>query len=113
MEHIVNNLNLEIIDCSKVDYWKNGGTGNKSDYINKSYISGNIVILGIYDNPEYKAISFYHEVGHFLSAKLLSDSEYENERIAWEIGFIVAASHGIYFSKEAEEFANNQLITYF
>jgi len=109
---LTENLNLVITDCSMVNYWETGGTGDKSDYINKSYISGNEIILGIYDNPEFRSISFFHEVGHFLSHKLLGDSEYENERIAWEVGFAVAASHGIFFSEEAEEFANDSLDSY-
>lgn len=112
LQLIAKNLNLKVIDCSKISYWKDGGTGDKSDYINKSYISGNEIILGIYNNPEFRLISFFHEVGHFLSHKISVSSEYENERIAWEIGFIIAASHGVFFSDDAEDFANKQLKTY-
>ena len=114
MMHLVaKNMKLKIIDCAITDYWKNGGTGHREDYVNKSYINGDEVILGIYDNPEFRLISFFHEVGHLASHKLMSGhNQYEDERLAWEVGFMIAASHGVFFSEEAEDFANKQLETY-
>jgi len=112
IQSISNNMNLKITDCKEISYWVNGGTGCREDYVNKSYICGNEIILGIYDSEENRLISFFHELGHIASHKLWVESEYENEKMAWEIGFMIAASHGVFFSEEAEDFANEQLKTY-
>ena len=110
---VAKNMNIEIIDCRIREYWKESEMPEE-DYINKSYIiGGDTIVLGKYHSKECRAISFFHEIGHLASYKIHGEcSEYEFERIAWELGFMIAASHGIFFSEEAENFANENLETY-
>lgn len=79
-------------------------------YINKSYYSNPIIILGIYNNKQKQLISFFHELGHHLAP--YPKSIYQNEYHAWIIGLSIAKTHKIKFNKNILKFATKQLNTH-
>jgi|SRR5208283_5404710 len=70
--------------------------------------------IGLYDDNELMAISFFHELAHVLHDHMLpADSEdIEYEIDAWKIGISIAAGHGISFSTKAISWALDQMKTY-
>lgn len=67
-------------------------------------IGNDTIVIGIYDNIEYKRASFFHELGY-----LLSDGP---ERDAWVKGLKIAKNIGIIFSIDCYKWIINQLKTY-
>ena len=115
VREIVKNLQLILWDAEedrefREKYIKNNGR----DYLeNCSFIYGSDeIVLGLYDNPEWKLVSFFHEVGHiFVTRKYMEDFHFDSEKIerqAWEIGYAIAASYGIFFSDETKAWAKEQ-----
>lgn len=73
------------------------------------------ITIGVYDNNEYKEISFYHELGHCLvdyPNNYKDISEYKLEKLAWKEGLKIAKQNNIYFSTNALRWAVQQLYTY-
>ncbi len=95
---------LEIIEIA------NDPQFEKEEYIGDSFIAGRTIYLGIYQDDERRAISFFHEFGH-LSAT--GESKYEMECNAWKIGVSVAKEYGITFSDEVLAWARHKADTYF
>lgn len=86
-------------------------------YINRSFCSGKEIWIGIYKNEELRLASFFHEVGHIIdpidwSLNANSTTQYKSEAWAWEIGFRLAETHGIVFSKKTKQWAKKQVNTY-
>ena len=67
------------------------------------------IVIGLYRNPERKTASFFHELGHVVTVKNISDLStlsrvyygllIEWEKIAWAVGLTMAMKHDIHFSK--------------
>ena len=74
---------------------------------NYSFIVGNEIFMGEYDDNDIKIIALFHEVGHFASCNQLNIkttmSIISGEGIAWEFGISIAKNYGFvydYYSKE-------------
>lgn len=95
---------------------KNNGIDS---YINRSACYGcpPTIELGIYDDPELKLISFFHEVGHFLDpvtwSKVGWATMYDMESSAWVYAYGIALEYGITFSDNAKSWAKVQLESYY
>lgn len=86
-------------------------------YENRSFIIGRDEIqLGVYNDPELKFLSFFHEIGHILVGnKFEKDAAYNKHKIeerAWEKGYELAASYNVVFSDKAKQWAVSELNTY-
>ena len=82
-------------------------------HLNRSDCSGNEVWVGIYENPEFKLISFFHELGH-IKYCWQDDKRtyYEGEKAAWLIGLTIAEENGVQFSVDALMWAKECLESY-
>lgn len=78
---------------------------------NRSYVCGNEVILGDYDNEELRTVSFFYELGHICDDNDY-DNKYEQENGAWKVGFDLAKKHDIVFCEETLKWCREQLETY-
>ena len=100
------------------DYIKRAGmVGCEESFKNKSYSCCGELILGNYDNPELKLISFFHELGHnsLISQESLEDeliSKMDTELECWRIGIAFAKKRNITFSEDAVAWGYKQAITY-
>lgn len=84
-------------------------------YINHSYVAGKDIELGIYEDPEKRIISFFHEMGHILTPKRVHkrcNTKYEIEAKAWKYGYKLAKFYGIEFNKDTKDWAKAQLESY-
>jgi hypothetical protein len=104
----------------------------ESGDINNSWMAGKQLMMGVYDNDEFKLISLFHELGHtvepvWLRERLDSDYfkepnaeleilepyKYFIERQAWIEGMRIAKDiYNITFSREAIQYAKKCLATY-
>jgi len=84
--------------------------------VNQSWACNDEIWLGIYEEPEFHLLSFFHEMGHHLdkSAWHLDDkaTKYDIEKAAWYLGYILAHKYAVKFSNEAIEWGQKQLRTY-
>jgi len=101
----------------------------ETDYQETSYSAPpDLIYLGQYQNSEFKLISFFHELGHCFNAKkgycnwplgsACSDCrkctyQHYYEASAWKTGLRVASRHQVKFTKEALQWAQQQLSSYF
>lgn len=112
MLKIAERFGIKLIDVTKnTKYIEANGI---ESYKNASFIIGKDEIqLGIYNDPELRFLSFFHEVGHTLVGdKFKKDviySEYKIEERAWEKGYELAALYNITFSDKARQWATEQL----
>lgn len=105
--------NLTIIQVEKND--EHCIANGIDNYINRSYIAGRDVYLGIYNNEELKVASLFHELGHTLIEKDFINeftSVYEIEKRAWDLGFLVADMYDVMFTNETYDWCLKQLNTY-
>lgn len=79
-------------------------------YVNTSYYTYPLIILGMYNNNRKQLVSFFHELGHHLAP--YPKSKYQNEYYAWIIGLSIAQNYKIKFDKNILKFATKQLNTY-
>ena len=98
----------------------------RDKYTNKSYsvASSNEIILGLYDDPELKLISLFHELGHILAvfepedfyeeySKAHQYRELPNELRATALGLEIAfVMYDIAFSDKALKWMYEQAFTY-
>jgi len=116
MKQICKKENIRLIDVNLQENFKYREASDKDYYINRSYYAGNNeIFLGIYDNKEFRFISFFHELGHCLSLKHLNYkycSQFVYEIEAWHQGLKYARNLGIYFSDEALEWGYKEALTY-
>ena len=115
LKEIAENKGISLIDCETNDKYIEAW--DVSDLINKSYIIGNNeIVLGIYDDPEKRIASFFHEIGHTLvsqqSIKRVKYDTLKIEKLAWKKGYDIAKFYGIKFSKDIKEWAAEQILTY-
>lgn len=87
-----------------------------SDF-NQSFLIGrDVVKLGIYNNPEFRLISFFHEAGHLLVGMDYMETYKYNKLMieieAWNKGLALAASLGKRFSDDAIAWGYSQALTY-
>jgi hypothetical protein len=115
---------------------------DREDWRDQSACSGDDITLGVYDNPEWRAASFFHELGHILedrSGRSLRPTfvpgvevlgfwlrrgqhlyppggehlrMWDYELWAWEMGLLLAAREGYRFSDETLGWCDQQLETY-
>jgi hypothetical protein len=85
---------------------------------NHSSCCGNEIILGRYDDREFRLISFFHELGHveLVSSKWRKEVKWgilPIEMQCWQEGIKYAAQHcGIQFSDEAIAWGYNNALSY-
>ena len=68
-------------------------------YINRSFVSGRDEIwLGIYEDPDWKAASFFHELGHCLTQQEWHEDmlKFHMELDAWLVGLQLGQNYGYY-----------------
>jgi hypothetical protein len=115
LKEIAENRGIQLIEVQLGDeLCKANG---EDSYINHSYVCGNDRIeLGIYDDPEKRIISFFHEIGHTMvsdrSIKRVKYDTYKCERLAWKYGLRLAKFYGFKFNKETKKWAKEQLNSY-
>ena len=115
LKEIAEHRGIKLIEIHPGDeYCKANG---EDAYINHSFIAGRDEIeLGIYDDPEKKIISFFHEVGHTMvprrSIKRVKYDTYKCEALAWKYGLRLAKYYGIEFKRETKKWAKSQLNSY-
>lgn len=101
---------IKIMECAETDASWSAGK--------------DLIILGIYQDPELRLISFFHELGHCLDSRQIPDVRkmdywkdypYNHyfEAKAWKIGLQIASENGINFSSNSKEWAAKQLLSYF
>ena len=78
------------------------------------------IYLGVYQDPELRLISFFHELGHVLDSDNKRCPAYEDlpyyhfcEASAWRMGLRLATRAEILFSDNAISWGKKQLATYF
>ncbi len=103
---------LKIIDLNcNPTYYKEVNM-DKESFINRSYnIGDDTIVIGIYDNKEYKCASFFHELGHILTDVII-ENKYYREIEAWRIGLNKAEKLKVKFSKDCYKWINAQIETY-
>ena len=113
-EQIAKNLGMKLIDCKRDTNYPETVDMEDSDFDNCSFFTSDEIILGFYDDDELQLISFFHEVGHLIIQKIieLTHNKYDIEYHAWNVGFKIAHSHGICFSRKAKRWAIKQLNSY-
>lgn len=86
-------------------------------YRNRSMVVGKSIILGRYDDPELRSISFFHEVGHIIRAGNYAEEVAYNTMIieaeCWQIGLRYAYLHGLRYSDDALKWAYEQVLTHY
>lgn len=90
----------------------------KLDLKENSYvIDSEVIILGIYKNPELRIASFFHELGHTLLtkqfAKLINHDMMLEEYQAWIDGLKIAKKYGYEFTDDGYLFILEALQTYY
>ena len=75
-------------------------------YDNSSCSAFDEIWLGIYDDAELKAISFFHELGHIKDDVTQHEDKYEQEKKAWDVGYKLAEKYGLTFSDKAKSWAD-------
>jgi hypothetical protein len=113
-----NKINLFQVEHYNGLNYKNRSTATfwvkKPTIITNDTSIGNIY-LGIYDNDEWKEISFYHELGHCLidyPINIFDISEYNLEKMVWRKGLEIAKNNNKIFSIGSLRWAVRQLHTY-
>jgi hypothetical protein len=91
---------IELIDVALPEHISYIEANGKDTYLNNSYCSTKTIWLGIYDNPEKRLFSFFHELGHLIgpTPSYLSCGKMAMELLCWSFGLQYAASLGIRFS---------------
>jgi len=79
-----------------------------------------LIQLGVYQDPEIRLLSFFHELGHIVDRDNRRIPEYKdlpyyhfNEASAWRMGLRLAFRNGVEFSQNALDIAKRYLATYF
>lgn len=97
---IVKNLLIEKFDVKILDAPEK--VIKDYDVYNKSYIVGDEIYIGKYDNDDFKMASMFHELGHHLITdkrmRQLKLNRYKIEKECWKIGLNEAKSNNISFS---------------
>ena len=108
---VVKRLGLEVVDGREAPLGH-----DPKDYIEKSYICGREIILGIFEDPERRLISFFHEVGHVLLSDEFKEkwnySTLHLEIECWNLGIELARTDGVLFSDAALKWGYEQALGY-
>lgn len=107
LKNIANDYGVKLVKVEKGD--KHYSINPDDIYINRSYIIGDEIYLGIYESDDLMIASFFHELGHMVDAK---EGGYNSEIKAWLVGFKVAEKYGYKFSDKVYIWAIEQLFTY-
>lgn len=103
--------NVKLIDVAvQADYHERVEMPAET-YIEKSYCTGNEIILGIYADPEIRLAAFFHALGESLS-EVNARNKYDQECAAWQCGFRLAKENNIVFSEETIKWCRKQLSAY-
>lgn len=79
-------------------------------YVNRAFIAGRDIHLGIFDNEELKIASFFHELGHVAKPRRKGFLNCEGN--AWIIGMELASQHGFVFKGATVAWMFKQLKSY-
>lgn len=97
-------FSLRLRDAAKEEYAIEVNMPTET-FMERSFQIGSEIILGIYDDPEIRLISFFHEVGHYLPEDKDAETLFEFERQAWKTGLRLAAEYEMRFSFRAKRWA--------
>ena len=88
-------------------------------FVDRSFVCGDEIDVGFYEDPEKRTISVFHEIGHRVTEESAHEVSTEGpdfkvapELIAWLLGIREAALHGIHFSADTINWALEQALTY-
>ena len=113
IKEIADYYGVELVEIQPGDsFCKANG---EDTYINRSFVAGKYIELGIYADPEKRLVSFFHEMGHILTPKGVNNkcrTKYQVEEKAWKYGYKLAKSFGIEFNKDTKQWAVEQLNGY-
>jgi len=113
IKEIADYYGVELVEIQPGDsFCKANG---EDTYINRSFVAGKYIELGIYADPEKRLVSFFHEMGHILTPKGVNNkcrTKYQVEEKAWKYGYKLAKSFGIEFNKDTKQWAKEQLNGY-
>ncbi len=113
IKEIADYYGVELVEVQPGDsFCKANG---EDTYINRSFVAGKYIELGIYADPEKRLVSFFHEMGHILTPKGVNNkcrTKYQVEEKAWKYGYKLAKSFGIEFNKDTKQWAVEQLNGY-
>lgn len=115
MVKICKETNIKLIDMSLPENEDHIEANGIESYMNSSFSVVDEIHLGIYENKEYRFISFFHELGHIITLPNYLghyNTKFEYEIAAWYSGLEYARNLGIHFSDEALEWGYNQALTY-
>jgi hypothetical protein len=113
LNQIADHYQIKITQVKSGD--KHCQANGEINYINNSYVAGNIVYLGIYQNKELALISVFHEIGHILLPKKMRNikiSTLLKEIECWNIGIKEATKFGIIFSDKAIKWGYQKGLSY-
>ena len=84
---------------------------------NAFVINDEDIVLGIYENREYKQAAFFHEIGHTLVTeqyeKLVNHDEMLIEFQAWIEGLKIAKKYGHRFSDKCFKYILKSINSYY
>jgi len=79
-----------------------------NQYYRRCIPTNNVIILGEYDNEEYKLAAFFHELGCINAPKKLKN-RLGTELAAWHWGIRLARKFGLDFLDDTIEWCERQL----
>ena len=100
-----------------VEFLEIANPNNFEDIENNCSVAGKEIFVGIYDRPEEKLISVFHEIGHMeIGQDFIKKWKYNTLMIeieCWNIGIRIAKDiFGITFTDKAIEFAYKKALSY-
>lgn len=91
-------------------------TEGEDHYVNRSFCAGRDEIwLGIYEDPDWKTVSFFHELGHCLTQHEWTEDmlKFHYELDAWLVGLQLGQEYGYYVKpKTLKKFVMSSLFSY-
>ena len=118
-QEIASNYNIKVYKIQPNDnYCINNG---KEVYFNRSFCIGREeILIGIYNNKDEEAASFFHELGHCITTQLFECNIFKNlpnnsfnvELDAWMVGLIEAYKYGYLLPRSCFDFMINGIKSY-
>ena len=104
-------LNLIIIESGDVHCEANG----EEQYINNSYVAGNDIYLGMYEDKDIRVASMFHEIGHTkIEHSWMESINFDTvviETEAWRLGLKEAEKFGHGINPSGDEHIFEYIVT--
>lgn len=120
IKKIAQDFDIKVVNITKnnIEKYSKKYSIDKNDLKNNAYIIGDDeIILGIFQNPEIKTATFFHEIGHTLVtkhfARLINYDVMLIEYQAWIEGLRVAKKYNYTFSNNVFKYILESLNSYY